>query len=92
MVRRRKGGYSPVRMWDSELYGCEQTEFPERLRKLREAQGRKRQTVSELAGLPSDAVRRYERREACPSMNALVKLADYFEVSLDYLIGRTNFR
>ena len=66
--------------------------FPARLRQLRERQGKSRKVISELCGLPSDAVRRYERREARPSMEALIKLADYFEVSLDYLSGRVNYR
>ena len=49
-------------------------------------------TVTELCGLPSGAVRKYERGEARPNMAALIALADYYEVSLDYLTGRTNFR
>lgn len=65
-------------------------EFPNRLRQLRERQRRSRMVVSELCGLPPDAVRRYERGEALPSYDALVKLADYFEVSLDYLVGRSD--
>lgn len=77
MARHRQGGCS--KMWYDEepIIGCENTDFPDRLRKLREKQRKKQQTVSELAGLASDAVRRYERREACPSMDSLVKLADY---------------
>ena len=66
--------------------------FPSRLRKLREEKRKSRAVVSELCGLDRDAVRRYERRERSPNMEALIALADYFEVSLDYLTGRTNFR
>ena len=62
--------------------------FPERLRKLRERQRKSRRVVSELCGLSSDAVRRYERMEATPSLEALISLADYFGVSIDYLVGR----
>lgn len=66
--------------------------FADRLRKLREQQHKSRKVLSELCGLPSDAVRRYERGEAKPTMEALVKLADYFEVSLDYLTGRIDYK
>ena len=66
--------------------------FPQRLQRLRERRQKSRRVVSELCGLPADAVRRYERAEARPNMEALVKLADYFEVSLDYLTGRANYR
>lgn len=65
--------------------------FPERLRELREKERKSRKVLSELCGLPSDAIRRYERGEAKPSMDALIKIADYFSVSLDYLSGRSKF-
>lgn len=69
-------------------------EFPERLRRLREERRpvRSMATVSELCGLEKSAVRRYERGERTPSMDALIALADYYEVSLDYLTGRSKFR
>jgi DNA-binding helix-turn-helix protein len=66
-------------------------DFPARLQWLRERQHKSRRTVSELCGLPPDAIRRYERGEATPSANALIAIADYFEVSVDYLLGRTNY-
>lgn len=47
--------------------------------------------TSQLMGLHPDMLRRYERGEAEPSMEALQKIADYYEVSTDYLIGRTQF-
>ena len=69
-------------------------EFSERLRRLREERRpvRSMAAVSELCGLERGAVRRYERGECLPSMEALIALADYYEVSLDYLIGRVNYR
>lgn len=69
-----------------------QEAFRDRLKKLREEQRKSRVVLSQLCGLQNDAVRRYERGEAKPSMDALVALADYFEVSLDYLTGRANYR
>ncbi len=69
-------------------------EFPERLRKLREERKpiKSMAVVSELCGLPRGAVRKYERGEAKPNMSALIALADYYEVSLDYLTGRAKYR
>ena len=58
----------------------ENSVFRQRLRKLREKQRRKQYIVSE----------RYERGEMGPSVEALISIADYFEVSIDYLIGRTE--
>lgn len=63
-------------------------DFPTRLRGLREKQGKSRRVVSELCGLHPGAVRRYERGESQPTVESLAALADYFHVSVDYLIGR----
>lgn len=65
--------------------------FPARLQRLRERQHKSRRTVSELCGLPPDSIRRYERGEATPNAVALIAIADYFEVSIDFLVGRTNY-
>lgn len=62
--------------------------FRERLRGLRESQRKKQRAVSELSGLSSNAVRKYERGEAIPTADSLGKLADYFDVTMDYLWGR----
>jgi len=69
-------------------------EFRERLRRLREEKKpvRSMAVVSELCGLPRSAVRKYERGEAKPNMTALIALADYYEVSLDYITGRVKYR
>ena len=67
-----------------------ENEFPKRLKKLRERQRRKQYIVSELCGLNRGTIRRYERGEMEPSRAALVAIADYFEVSVDYLLGRTD--
>lgn len=65
-------------------------EFSQRLQILRESKRplRSRKVTSELCGLPPDAVRRYERGEAEPTLSSLILLAEYFEVSLDELTGR----
>ena len=68
-------------------------EFATRLRHLRESKYpvRSRKVTSELCGLPPDAIRRYERGEAEPTLSSLLLIADYFEVSLDELTGREKF-
>ena len=64
-----------------------ETYFQQRLQRLRERKRISRKVLSELCGLYPDAVRKYERGEAEPSMASLVLLAEYFEVSVDYLLG-----
>lgn len=64
--------------------------FQMRLQQLRERRRISRRVLSELCGLNPDAVRRYERGEADPSIAAVISLADELGVSVDYLLGRTD--
>ena len=60
--------------------------FPDRLRRLRE-----RHQLSELCGLNRNTIKRYEMGTQKPSMDALISIADYFGVSIDYLLGRSDY-
>ncbi len=64
--------------------------FRQRLQQLREKKGISRRVLSELCGLNSDAIRRYERGESEPTLHSLVAIADFFEVTVDYLAGRCD--
>lgn len=65
--------------------------FPVRLRRLRERRRMSRKALGELCGMSKNIIGRYERGEAEPTMGSLISLADFFEVPIDYLIGRQNF-
>lgn len=68
-------------------------QFSKRLKMLRERQHKSRKVLSELCGLPSDAVRRYELGEVDINrieVKSVVAIADYFNVSIDYILGRTD--
>lgn len=70
-------------------------EFPGRLRKLREQKHpvKSMSITGELMGLKTPGMlRRYERGEVEPTVTALVKIADYYHVSVDYLLNRTNYK
>ena len=67
---------------------CMSLIFRQRLQLLREKKRISRKVLSELCGLASDSIRRYERGEAEPSMASLIKIADFFEVTTDYLVGK----
>ena len=104
IVHPRKGQEFATICWTTSAEGSEmvtsaypmnqneKSEFPARLRKLREERRKSRAVLAELCGLSRGAIRYYERGERAPTMDALIAIADYFEVSLDYLTGRTNFR
>lgn len=63
-------------------------EFRQRLQQLRERKNISRIVLSELCGLHPDAIRRYERGEDKPNLESLVAIADFFGVTIDYLVGR----
>ena len=64
--------------------------FPERFQSLRERRRISRRVLSELCGLNSDAIRRYERGEVEPTLHSLIAISEYFEVSVDFLIGKCD--
>ena len=66
--------------------------FNERLKALRKEKGL---TQAETAAKLSIAYRNYQRLEAdgnTPNFSNLVQIAELFEVSIDYLAGRTDVR
>ena len=64
--------------------------FAARLNELQHQRGLERRDVFATTGISKTAYHRYITGEREPTMAALVSLADYFNVSLDYLVGRTN--
>lgn len=63
--------------------------FPERLQTLQASKALKKDVCSAV-GISIMAYYRYEKGEREPSMSTLIALADYFDVSLDYLVGRSD--
>ena len=64
--------------------------FAERIRELRLEHGLTQEEVGEIIGVKRYSIYSYEKGRACPEMRGLVALADYFDVSIDYLAGRTD--
>ena len=64
--------------------------FSDRVRLLRRQTKRSASVTSELIGLSPSAYRRYEAGERMPTIEAVVLIADYFDVSADYLLGLTD--
>lgn len=64
--------------------------FPERLRKLRQQKKLRQKDVADKLGITVSAYGYYEQGKREASYETLKKLADYFDVNIDYLIGRTD--
>lgn len=61
-----------------------------RLRDMREDRDLKQKDIAEYLGIQQTVYSRYERGFQTLPLEYLIKLADYYEVSLDYLVGRSN--
>ena len=66
--------------------------FGERVKLLRKERGLKQRELAEILGLNVRSYQYYEYDEGFPEVPGLVFLADYFGVSLDYLMGRKDER
>ena len=65
--------------------------FCERLLALRKEYGYTQRQVAQMLGISQPSYIRYENGTAQPSLESLSALADIFDVSADYLIGRRNY-
>ncbi|WP_295582866.1 helix-turn-helix domain-containing protein [uncultured Oscillibacter sp.] len=64
--------------------------FKERLCQLRKARGLSQKQLGEVLGLTNHAVSMMEAGERGTTMEKLAVLAEYFQVSTDYLLGVTD--
>jgi len=62
----------------------------ERIRKLREGLGLSQAKIADMVGTVQSNINRYETDKTFPPPKTLLWYADYFDVSLDYLFGRTD--
>ena len=64
--------------------------FATRLRELRTKHAVTAITLSKELGISKAAISQFENEANYPHCNTLCALADYFDVSLDYLVGRSD--
>ena len=48
------------------------------------------QQLADAIGVSQQSINKYENQGVEPDIAVLIKIADYFSVSVDYLIGRTS--
>ncbi|UGB31666.1 helix-turn-helix domain-containing protein [Metabacillus sp. B2-18] len=63
-----------------------------RLRYLRDKKGLSQKFVAEKIGVKNNTLSGYEAGDREPSSEILAKLAQFYEVTTDYLIGVTDFQ
>ena len=70
-------------MFDKNIFG-------ERLASLRKNKNISAVILAKEIGVSKAAISQFEKAVNYPHCNTLVALADYFDVSLDYLVGRSD--
>lgn len=66
--------------------------FTERLKGLRDEINHSQQQIADFLGVTKSAYGNYEQGLNYPNTETIIKIADFFGVSLDYLFGRTDKR
>lgn len=64
--------------------------FAQRFKNLRTEHNLSQNDVAKALNLTRGTVTHWENEIRLPSLEVAIKLADYFNVSLDYLVGRSD--
>nr|DAS18889.1 MAG TPA: helix-turn-helix domain protein [Caudoviricetes sp.] len=64
--------------------------FGERLHQLRLSKNITQKQMASVFKITERAYQRYEGNQSTPHYNTLIALADYFDVSLDFITGRCD--
>ena len=70
--------------------GIIMTSLSAQFKKVRTEKGFTQKQTAEALGITEQAYQRYEYGKVVPSALVLIALADYFDVSIDYLVGRSD--
>ncbi len=64
--------------------------FAQILRQLREDKGLTQEQLASVLGLSQQTIDHYEKKRVSPKIDTVQKIAQYFNVTVDYLLGRTD--
>lgn len=65
--------------------------FAERLKILRREKGLKQEQLANLLGVTQRKISYWETGQTEPDLMSVLKICEFFEVSCDYLIGKTEY-
>ena len=66
------------------------SKFPTRLKELREEKGLLSKDFAKIMRVEPATITNWEKGNRFPKDDVLIKIADYFDCSIDYLLGRTD--
>lgn len=64
--------------------------FNQIIKEERKLKGLSQAQLAEILETTQSTIGKYERKLLEPNLNMLIKIADYFQVTTDYLIGRST--
>ncbi len=64
--------------------------FQTRLTNIRRSKGFTQKQVADGIGISEVGLQNYENGRRKPAFDVLISLADFYDVSLDYLVGRSD--
>lgn len=73
--------------WNKEVVDLYKESFGEKLKKAREKTGFKQEEVAKETGISQSQISKFETGIQEPNIETLGILADFYEVSIDWLIG-----
>ena len=65
--------------------------FSKRLKDLRKENNISQLELAKLLNMTKMAISHWESGHSEPSISQLIEISNYFDVTVDYLIGKTNF-
>ena len=62
------------------------------LKKLRQETGVSQKQLADNIGVSQQSINKYENHNIEPDIETLIRIADFFDTSVDYLVGHNNIR
>ncbi len=62
------------------------------LKLLRQTAGVSQQKIADVVMVSQQSINKYENHNVEPDIETLIKIADFFDVSVDYLVGRNDIK
>ena len=62
------------------------------LKILRQERGISQQRLADAIGVSQQSINQYENHSVEPDISVLTRLADHFNTSIDFIVGRTDIR
>lgn len=63
-----------------------------RLKQLRKERGVSQQELADAVGVSQPSINKYENHNIEPDIAVLLQMADFFNTSVDYIVGHTEIR